>query len=448
MPVKAGTQRLMWLSRFLKDTPPRRSFRWGDSLVKMSIFFDLIYAVIFPFFAISQMIKGKWHEGMRFRLGAIDDVRPKLSDQPRIWIHAVSVGEVLAVADFVRQLSQKYPSHQIVCSTVTRTGFHLASANLKDAALVIYAPVDFSRVVRKFVDVIHPNIYISAETELWPNLYRCLSSRNIPVVLINGRISDTSFANYRRIKFLLQPALRCVNVFAMQTQEDSRRITALGARLSKVHVVGNLKFDTVSFAVDQNPYEHFGKYRVFLAGSTHAGEEDIVLDAFEKMRPRFPDLRLMIAPRHIERVTEIIRRIEAGGRRGARLSEFSGEWDERSVLVIDQMGILRYLYKIAAVVFIGKTFKAGGGQNMIEPLVFGKPVFVGPLTQNFKDVVDIFLRENVLFRVESPEQLAEAMVRVLGDPYSLERIRRKAPEVIRSHQGAVQKLLEIVKKFL
>ncbi len=415
----------------------------------MFIIFNIIYILIFPFFALHMAFKGKWHDGMTFRLGNIpESFRRQLSDKPKIWIHAVSAGEVLAVVEFIKRLSVQYPDHQVICSTVTRTGFELAQANLKNTALVMYAPIDFSWVAKKFVDAIRPNIYISAETELWPNLYRCLSERQVPIVLINGRISDKSFKNYGLAKFLIQPALRAVRVFAMQTEEDARRIIMLGADPLKVQTVGNLKFDTVNFSAVDHSYDSWSRERIFLAGSTHPGEEEIVLDAFERLRVQWPDFRLMIVPRHIERADSVIRLLKERNLQALKLSGVKGDWPENSVIVVDEMGKLRHLYKISSAVFIGKTFKAGGGQNMIEPLAFGKPTFVGPLTQNFKDVVNIFLRAGVLFCVQRPEQLAETMTNVLNDASALERIRIDASDVIRSHQGSTGKLMEIMRAFL
>lgn len=413
----------------------------------MRIFFNIIYFLIFPFFAVMMLIKGKWHAGMKDRLGLSARWKQKLQDKPRIWIHAVSAGEVLAVVDLIKRLGRQYPGHQIICSTVTSTGFELASASLKDSATVIFAPIDFSWVTRRYVDAIRPVIYLSAETELWPNLYGSLKRRKVPVLLINGRISDASFQNYKRLKFLFKPALDSVRMFAMQTQEDARRIRAIGADPVKIYVVGNLKFDTVSAAVE-SPDARWKEHTIFLAGSTHPGEEEIVIDAFQELKASIPEARLMIAPRHIERAEAVMDLLRRRGLEGLKLSAFEGQWPENTAIVVDQMGRLRYLYQSAAMVFVGKTFKVGGGQNMIEPLVFGKPTFIGPMASNFKDAVNIFLKAGVLVQLQRPADLAPAIRDVIRDPARREHIRLKAPEVIRDHQGATERLLTMVKQWL
>ncbi|HBO97414.1 MAG TPA: 3-deoxy-D-manno-octulosonic acid transferase [Candidatus Omnitrophica bacterium] len=414
----------------------------------------IVYDIIFLIFAMACLpyliLKGKWHAGLwtRFGSGLIKDSGEKRT----IWVHAVSVGEVLVVLNLVQKIRQKFPRYNIVLSTVTATGHALASRELQGQSQVIYAPLDFSWVVRKYIAVLNPVLYISAETEIWPNLFTCLHARNVPIVEVNGRISDQAFAGYRKVSFLTRRVLRDVRLLCMQSREDARRIIRLGADAKKVRVAGNLKFDNLAKgpAIRKDALGFSGEDRVFIAGSTYPGEEEIMVEAYRSLKAEFPRLRLVIAPRRVERADEIARLCGREGLTSRRFSDNSGKRmvDARQVLIVDQIGYLRDLYALADVVFVGKSLRGRGGQNMIEPLAFGKPTLVGPHTENFRDVVRIFMSGGALIEVRTPQALVWQLRDLLKDPQRCVTIGQAAQTEIAKHQGATETTVKAIEEIL
>jgi 3-deoxy-D-manno-octulosonic-acid transferase len=419
----------------------------------MFIFFDIFYLILALVYFPYTLVKRKWHSGMSNRLGKIPSQLSQLDRaRPVIWIHAVSVGEVMTIIDLVKRMRAAFADHRIVCSTVTLTGYRLASERLGDDAVVIFAPLDFSWVVNRYVEVINPKIYIATETEIWPNLFSALNTRRVPIIVINGRISDRSFSGYKNAAFLLKSSFQKVAFFAMQSEQDAQRIKWLGASDDKIQVVGNIKFDQIpneSGSVSTK-FQISKDWDVFIAGSTHSGEEEIVLTAYQKLRQQFPKLRLIIAPRHIERVPEVAALVQFkqlapvcfSASRGSVLS------DPNEVMVVDEIGRLRGLYSLAKVVFIGKTFSVGGGQNMIEPASAGKVVILGPQTYNFKDVVETFLRNEAMVQIHDPAQLADQVAHLLNNPLAVLKISQRALEVVGMNRGASVKTLSIIERLL
>lgn len=418
----------------------------------MMIVMDIIYFFLSIGYLPYLFLKKKWHAGYSFRLGKIpEDLANNLKSSRNIWIHAVSVGEVLAITDLIERLWKAYPNDQIVCSTVTKTGYELAKGQLRGKALVIYAPLDFSWVVKKFVSLMKPRIYIAAETELWPNLYLTLNRHGVPIIQVNGRLSEQSYKGYRRLSVLTKKVLACVNLFCMQSQEDAQRIMALGADHERVEVVGNLKFDNLE-QVGFSRLSDFGFQptdALLIAGSTHPGEEEIILSIFKKLSVEFADLRLVIAPRHIERTEEIIRLVTSNELTAQKLSEcFDQPKTAESVVVVDTIGQLRTLYSLATVVFVGKSLKGGGGQNMIEPASFGKATLVGPLTHNFKDIVAIFLKNDALLEVNNEEELLNEIRVLLTDTEKRVSLGQAAKSVVDRYRGATTKTAEKISAML
>lgn len=379
-----------------------------------------------------------------------EKLRVALAQKENIWVHAVSVGEVLGVWKLAQHLKDIFPQHRLVISTVTKTGYEVAARVISGDDILIYAPLDFSLVVRRFVARIKPKMYIAMETEIWPNLFACLNKNHIPVAVVNGRISDKAFKNYRLVKFLMKRILSGVDIFCMQSRTDCDRIIALGAPREKVHQVGNVKFDDlpVSESTDLKDFGFSGNETLWMAGSTHPGEEEIVLKIFKSLSGEFKDLRLMIAPRHIERTNEVAKLIEAKGLTPLRFSQIgSAPVTQNTVIVVDAIGKLRSLYGLAKLVFVGKSLSAHGGQNIIEPAALGKTVMIGPHTENFKDVVDLFLRENAVIRVKDADELLLKVRELLRDPRKTESIGLLAKAVAQKHSGATGRTVGIVRKF-
>ena len=449
----------------------------------MQIFYDLIYflfcLVYFPYLLVNQ----KWHPHFFMRMGFFPkDIGKRFRQRQNIWVHAVSVGEVLAVKKLIERIKTSYPQHHIVISTVTQTGYVIAQSNFTRAETVIYAPLDFTFIVRKFIKTINPKLYMTAETEIWPNLLTALHQHKIPIVQVNGRISDKSFGGYQAVRFLTQGVLKSVTIFCMQTSRDAQRIIALGAPKDSVRVVGNLKFDdmplTEEFQLDNLSFldlfitniKSFQKEKVeilttainvstekvskadekiWIAGSTHPGEENIILDIYKNLLLEFKELRLIIAPRHPERTAEVLKLVEDKAMAPVKFSELrKGRTPHNGVIVVDTMGDLKALYSLAYIVFVGKSLTVGGGHNIIEPAAFAKPIVIGPKTDNFKDIVQIFLENQAVVQVKDREELLLSMRELLKSPQRVNQLGRKAKEVVAMNHGAVEKTMAIINQFL
>ncbi len=372
---------------------------------------------------------------------------------PSAWVHAVSVGEALAVASLVDGLRRMYPELPVVMTTVTETGARIVRERFASAATHRFFPLDLPGPVRRLVRAIQPAFLICMETELWPNTFRFLARRRVPVMIVNGRLSDRSFRRYRLIKPLLRPMLNDVRVFAMQSQEDARRIITLGAQPERVFVTGNVKHEPSLDAggstelwlrlLGLGPGQ-----RVWIAGSTHQGEEQLVLDAHRAGRAQCADLVLMLAPRHPERVPEVLALAAARGWRAVRRSELPRGEGVDSVIVLDTVGELAQLYTLAEVVFVGGSLVSAGGHNMLEPALRGKPVLIGPHTANFRESTRLLVESGGAVVVGDGAELAGYLRRLLADSGLRAKMGTAAREAAASRHGAVNATLELVGRFL
>jgi 3-deoxy-D-manno-octulosonic-acid transferase len=412
----------------------------------------ILYEILLAFYAVISfpvlLFKGKWHNGFAQRLGFFPkDLKSQLRHDKNIWIHAVSVGEVAAVAGLIRQLKERLSGYRIVLSTSTKTGYELAVQKFQQDALVIWAPLDFRKAAASFVDAIVPRAYIVAETELWPNLFSLLARKNIPIVLVNGRISDKAYPGYKNIRWFMRRFLHLVDSFCMQSDEDAERIIHLGAPPSKVHSVGNVKFDDLPKESTMSP-EDLGfdaGDELWIAGSTHPGEEEIVLNVFKNIRGRYPRLRLVIAPRHVERTAEVMKLIGSKGFAPQKYSEMkAGYKSADAVILVDTIGHLRSLYSLATVVFVGKSFTVSGGHNIIEPAFFAKPVIIGPFMENFRDITAVFKADHALVQLDNPAELEGAMSSLLNSPTKRNELGQRARNVINKYTGATGRSVDFI----
>ncbi|MDD3375406.1 MAG: 3-deoxy-D-manno-octulosonic acid transferase [Candidatus Omnitrophica bacterium] len=417
----------------------------------MTILYDLAFFIFSIIYLPYLLVKRKWHKGFAMRFGFLKEIDIGNSNVSRIWIHAVSVGEVVVIKNLLNEIRLRYPENPVVITVVTQTGFEMAQKISDEVDQVIYAPLDFSLSVRRYIDVINPRIYINAETELWPNLLTQLYRRGVPIVQVNGRISDQALKGYRFLRPVIKPILNYFSFFCMQSNLDADRIKELGACSERVKVVGNMKFDDI---LDEHQKELSNSIldeseELFVAGSTHPGEEEIVLDIFKRIEKRFENLRLIIAPRHPERTGEIIDLVEKKGFKAIKFSQvYDLIIDQQTVVVVDTIGHLRSLYRLAKVVFVGKSLTAQGGHNIIEPAYFEKPIIVGPYMQNFKDITALFLQNNAIVQVKDKTEFAKELERLLEDPVCCEEQGRRAREVIEQYQGASEKTLDLISTVL
>ncbi len=387
--------------------------------------------------------------------GATGKTEPTSSaGRPVIWFHAVSLGEVTAIAPLVQALHARFPHSRMVVSTVTETGREAVEKRLSGIARHVYAPLDFPRVVARAVDSIRPTLFVFVETELWPNLLRALARRRIPAVLVNGRLSTRSFRGYRLIKPFLSRVLECVTWLLMQTDRDAERITALGAQRERVRTTGNIKFDqpppSSGEGLTRQAIGIAEGEELLLAGSTHPGEEEHLLEAYQRLQEAYPNLVLMVAPRHIERAKDLVRTAHAQGlhvwsRNERGLHPEAGDVKAGPrVIVLETRGELASLYSHAVVAFVGGTLVPVGGHNLLEPAQWGKPVFFGPHTDHCAEVAALLEASGGGVRVRSGEELATRLGHLLRDKGLLLSMGQRAHDVVKQNRGVLQRDLDLL----
>ncbi len=414
--------------------------------------YDIGFLIFSLFYLPTLLFKGRLHRDFLERFGIYSDAKSKAlaAAKDAIWIQAVSVGEVALCRSFIPSLKARFPDRTIVLSTITRTGSTLAAKLFSNDATIIYFPLDFSFIVKSVVSSIRPKIYIMVETELWPNLLRELARNSIPSILINGRISDKSFGKYRLAKPFLKNILDKVEVFCMQSEEDAERIRLLGAPSRKVEFTGNMKFDvevTAGPGSAQNMQELLGMEagdELLVAGSTHRGEEKILLDAFGELKKEFTGLRLLIAPRHIERVAEIQSLAKRFGYRAAVVSQLTTS----DIFILDTIGQLNDAYSMATIVFVGGSLTRYGGHNPIEPAAFEKPVLFGPHMFNFKSIASVFLSNDAALQVQGTKDLVRKIRSLLKDAEECRALGRNARFVVMKNRGATEHNLRVITQIL
>ena len=403
-----------------------------------------------PIFLVRKVWGAGYPVALRERFG-FARVPPPPVPRGRFWVHAVSVGEVIAAVPLVQALQARWPAADIVVSTVTATGERVARARLGETAAMLTFPLDFRGAVRRTVRGVDPACFIALETELWPNLLRALRESKVPAVLANGRISDRSYRRYRRVRGLFRRVLQDVALFCMQSEEDARRIISLGAPPERVLVTGNLKMETPSGDAGAEQLWrrllHLGQAPVVVAGSTHRGEEAIVLDAFQAVRSASDGLRLVLAPRHPERLDEVESLARSRGLPVVRRSRV-GSGNTAPVVLLDTMGELASLYGVADVIFVGGSLVPVGGHNVVEPALHGKAVVFGPHMANFREAAALLLRADAAIQVGDGAALAETLGRLLEDPPAREALGRAAWSAVRAHQGACVRTIAALERVL
>lgn len=430
----------------------------------MRYLFNLVYlgllAVLSPWLIYQSIRTGKYRQGFAAKL--LGRVPLSQSHRPKIWLHAVSVGEVNLLATMMGNLSSRFPRHAFVVTTTTKTGYELAKKRFADHT-VSYAPFDFSWAVSTALDRIRPDMLVLAELELWPNLIREASAKGVKVAIVNGRLSEKSFRGYQRLERLpsfvglgglIANTLGCVDVVAAQNETYAKRFRELGA--NRVETTGSIKFDGADTDRD-NPrtleLAWMGGYQteqcVFLAGSTQDPEESLALATYLSLRSKYPDLRLIVVPRHPERFDEVAAVCEAADVRFSRRSQWSGAQSEPAeVLLVDTVGELSAWWGVADVAFVGGSMGSRGGQNMIEPSAFGCAVSFGPNTSNFRDVTSTLLNGNAAVVVHDEDEMTEFVRHCLDDRRYMAELGKNARQLAVSQRGATKKTGELLSALL
>jgi 3-deoxy-D-manno-octulosonic-acid transferase len=412
-------------------------------------FYSFLYSVALtvgmlvslPYWLFQMARHGKYRKGFAERLGRVPS-RLQLPEQQEqvIWVHAVSVGEVLAVASLVEELGRRFPQHRIFVSTTTDTGQALARQRFGETN-VFYFPMDFAFAIRPYLRALRPQTVVIAETEFWPNFMRLAHTSGARIAVVNGRISDRSWPSYRRFRGLLRRLLANVDLFLAQTPDDAARLRDIGANPERVRVAGNLKFDIPAPA----PPAIVGSVKksiaatsagpVLVCGSTVEGEEPLLLKAFENLLVQHPRAVMVLAPRHPERFSAVAALLEQMSIHFWRRSLWNGEPLTGGVFLVDTIGELAALYGLADVAFVGGSLVPHGGHNIIEPAQHGVAIVVGNHTENFRDIVRLFQSRDAL-RVAGPAELPLVFLELLANDTERRALGQRAAETMRSQIGA------------
>jgi len=422
-----------------------------------NILFTIFFALSSPYYFRRMRRRGNWRPGFRERFARYDpNLKQALTNRQVIWLHAVSVGEVNLCTQLIRALELRLPNIKFVVSTTTTTGMAELKRRLPTHISKIYYPIDRRKYVGRALAVINPEAVVLVEAEIWPNFLWRARDLKVPVFLANARLSDRSLRGYKRFGFLFQPLFASLAGVGCQNKEDAARLREAGCRPEAVHVVGNLKFDAAKLD-ERRTLDVPALFRqlgvppdapVLVGGSTHDGEEVLLADMARRLRARFPNLFLVLVPRHFERSQEVGQKLRQRGVKFACRNSIGAntQLDEGDVecLLVNTTGELRLFYKHATVVFVGKSVTAMGGQNPIEPAALGRAMVFGPNMQNFADIVRSFVAEDGAVQARDPAALEKAIGELLADENRRTELGRNAQRVVHENLGAIDRTVEMI----
>jgi 3-deoxy-D-manno-octulosonic-acid transferase len=413
-----------------------------------------VFVIASPWFAYQAIRYKKYVASLGQRMGYLP-VSFNMDGDASIWIHAVSVGEVLTARPLIADLKRRYPDLRLFLSTTTIAGQQLARRSVPNVDEVFYFPFDLGIVVRRTLDLVRPKLFIMMETEIWPNLLRECRRREIKTAIVNGRLSQRSYPRYRLVRGFMRRVLDDIDSFCVQSEESARRFIDLGANPGRVTVTGSLKFDSLELSTNTMQsrardrvlrYFRVASTRpVIVAGSTMKGEESAVLRAFRHVRHTLPSALLILAPRHIERADDVEALSQEEGFKTVRRSELAIDAEPRAdVVVLDSIGELATIYQLATVSFVGGSLVATGGHNILEPAVFGKPIVFGPHMSNFAEIAEAFVSNAAAVQVASDSELDEALTALMTDPIRRARLGAAARAIVEANRGAKDKSMTVL----
>jgi 3-deoxy-D-manno-octulosonic-acid transferase len=424
-----------------------------------SLLLTLGFLVLLPRFLLDALRHGKYVAGFGERLGNVPSLDS--AGRPVVWLHCVSVGESLAARPLVLGIRKRFPDHTIVISTTTLTGQKLARELFKhEAARVFYFPFDWGWTVRRTLNAIRPSAVLIMETEIWPRFFRECEARQIPLAIINGRLSAQSFRRYMWIRSFLRRVLRGLTLALMQTETDAQRIIKLGIYAPRVAVLGSIKFDAGKPASSDSLTAEFRERfniskttLLMIAASTHAPEEGVVLEALSKVN--HPQLRLLIAPRHPERFAEVASLLDKSGLKWCRRSSPPHLSDKDcDVILLDTIGELASVYALATLVFVGGSISSTGGHNILEPAAVGAAIITGPNTHNFAAITNAFVKAGALVQLNSRNNrgsaaaLAVTVNELLSNDAARHELQRKARQLVEKNRGATERTIQYLEPLL
>jgi 3-deoxy-D-manno-octulosonic-acid transferase len=420
----------------------------------------LVAAIIgLPYYLLKMIVTGKYRKSLIPKLGGGQaQILAGLKNEPRVWLHAVSVGEVTAAAPIVAALKKIRPEVEIIFSTSTETGQEMAHRLVKDVDAFIYFPLDIPFVVRKIIRRVKPDVFTMVETELWPNFLAVCQSNNIQTLMVNGRISPRSFRKYKLTKFFWKRILTNLCAAGMIAEIDAERLKSIGMDSEKIQVLGNAKYDALAataapelqkeinllFGVQKNE-------RFFIAGSTHQGEEEVVINVYQELIKRYPDFKLIIVPRHIERtraVLEILHKYNLDD--VITVSEIKNGKSRRGerIVVVDVIGELFKVYSLATVVFCGGSLAPKGGQNILEAAAWGKVIFYGPSMEDFSEEKELLENAAAGVTIRNAAELLQGIVRALENPEELEQRGARGKAIVAANMGAAARYADLISRHL
>jgi len=427
----------------------------------MRFFYNILFTIFFilsaPFYFLKMWRRGNWREGFAQRFGRYNaKVKQAVTNRHVLWMHAVSVGEVNICTQVIHALEPRVPNLKIVVSTTTSTGMEQLQAKLPSHILKVYYPIDRRSHVKRALLTLHPEAIVLVEAEIWPNfLWRARAAR-IPLFLVNARLSERSFRGYQRFGFLFRPLFASFAGVGCQNETDAARLRELGCRPEAIHVVGNLKYDAAR--LDERRLLDVPKLLtqlgvakdtpVIVGGSTHAGEEAILGEVYQRLKQRFQNLFLVVVPRHFERGKEAGRDLEMQGLRFVYRKDITAnsrfQAGELDCLLVNTTGELKYFYECATAIFVGKSLTAEGGQNPIEPGALAKPMIFGPNMQNFEAIARVFVERKGAIQVRRVDELEVALADLLTHPDQAIEMGRNALAVVKENLGAIERTVDMI----
>ncbi len=398
-------------------------------------FSTVIFFIILPFWLIIGIFKPKLLHGFKQKLGFFD--APALKDT--IVFYGVSVGEVIALENLIKKTKETFDNKIVVC-TGTKTGQEIANKKLGDVAdFITYFPFDFPFCIGHFLNKVNPKIVIVAETELWPNFARLVKNRDIKLMIINGRISDRTYKSYKKLSFFFKPILRNYDKILTQSEQDNKKLISIGSNPETTTVMGNLKFDITKRDCDFN----LGSGRIIIAGSTHAGEDELIIPVFEKIKKDFPDVKLLAAPRHPERLDAVKKLVVSTGLEWGLRTQ-NDTFDNKDIIILDTMGELGKAYSLCYIAIMGGSFNKTGGHNPLEAVVYEKPVISGTCVHNFKDIFALLTQSEAAKLVNNADELEQRLRKMLSDNNFYKQCQDDCKNVFEQNQGALDRVIKVL----
>jgi 3-deoxy-D-manno-octulosonic-acid transferase len=422
----------------------------------------ILFAAIFfilPYFLLKMVVAGKYRKSFIQKLGGRQkQILTNLGDGPRTWVHAVSVGEVTAAAPIVASLKMKRPELMIIFSTSTETGQQMARQLVKGADAFIYFPLDIPYVVRKIIRLAKPDVFVMVETELWPNFLKACKLNGVKTLMVNGRLSPRSYRKYRLTKCFWKRVLADLSAAGMIAEVDASRIKTIGMAKDRIEVLGNAKYDALAAMAAPVLQEEIARRinlqageRFFVAGSTHQGEEEIVIRVYQQLLKRYADFKLIIVPRHVERTAAILELLQSAGLPDViTMTDMNNgkiRKNER-IIVVDVIGELFKIYSLATIVYCGGSLVHKGGQNILEAAAWGKVIFYGPSMEDFSEEKVLLENAGCGVTISNEEELLQRILQALENPEEFEKRGAKGRAVVASNMGAAVRYADLISKHI